>query len=141
MSEPTAAAKSLPLRAAALPALAVLLALAGLIPLMAMDHAEREKLETVSETTAVGDQAYLKHRTRGPMPEVFLHGKPLLPPSPRHLELRDSKMTFAGVEDGGTLRLYTTNEPVPWEKGEIEIKGEVYYMKIEPNLYLRVQAQ
>jgi hypothetical protein len=140
MSEPPASPQPSSLRYAAALGVVLLLVLAALIPLLAHDRDARKSLEITAETTAVGDEALLRHRSRGPMPVLSFHGKPLVPPSPRHLELHDTKMVFAGMEDGGTLRLYTTTEDAPWVKGEVEQKGKpVYYLKIDSNEYLRVQ--
>lgn len=140
MSEQPASPPPSSLRYATALGVVVLLVLLALVPLLARDRAERKTLETTAEITAVGDEALLRHRSRGPAPVLAFHGKMLAPPSPRHLELHDTKMVFAGMEDGGTLRLYTTTEDAPWVKGEVEQKGKpVYYLKIDANEYLRVQ--
>jgi hypothetical protein len=140
MSEQPASPQPPNLRYAAALGAVILLVLLALVPLLASDRAARKTLETTAEITAVGDEALLRHRSRGPAPVLSFHGKPLVPPSPRHLELHDTKMVFAGMEDGGTLRLYTTTEDAPWVKGEVEQKGKpVYYLKIDANEYLRVQ--
>ncbi|HEV7406775.1 MAG TPA: hypothetical protein VGO11_27750 [Chthoniobacteraceae bacterium] len=140
MSESSDLSQPSSLRYAAILGAVVLLILVALVPLLAYDKGARTTLETTAETTAVGDEALLHHRSRGPAPVLSLHGRPLVPPSPRHLELHDTKMTFAGMEDGGTLRLYTTTEDAPWVKGEVQQKDQpVYYLKIDANEYLRVQ--
>lgn len=128
------------LRYAAVLGVLILLILLALVPLFARDQAARQALESTAETTAVGDETYLPHRSRGPALAISLHGKPLVAPSPRHLELHDTRMTFAGMEDGGTYRLYTTTEDAPWVKGEVEQKDKpVFYLKVDGNQYLRVQ--
>lgn len=140
MSEPSDSPQPTHLRYAAALGALLLLILLALVPLFASERATRQALESSSETTAVGDEEFLQHRSRGPAPAISLHGKPLVAPSPRHLELHDTRMTFVGMEDGGKLRLYTSSEDAPWVKGEVEQKGKpVYYMKVEANQYLRVQ--
>jgi hypothetical protein len=128
------------LRYAAILGGVLLVILLALVPLLWTDHAARQSLETTAENTAIGDEALLVHRTRGPELALSFHGRPLVPVSPRHLELHDTRMTFAGLEDGGTLRLYTTTEDAPWAKGEVPQKDKpVYYLKVDGNEYLRVQ--
>jgi hypothetical protein len=140
MSEQPDLPKPSSLRFAALLGALILLILLALVPLLGSDHAARKSLETTVENTAVGDEALLVHRSRGPALGLSFRGKPLVAPSPRHLDLHDTKMVFAGMEDGGTLRLYTTTEDAPWVKGEVERKDQpVYYLKVDGNEYLRVQ--
>ncbi len=140
MSEPPDSPQPSSLRYAAILGGALLAILLLLVPLLASDRARRKSLETTVENTAIGDEAYLVHRARGPVPVFFFHGQRLVPPSPRHLELHDTRMVFAGMEDGGMLHLYTTTEDAPWVKGEEQKKDKpVYYLKVDGNEYLRVQ--
>lgn len=140
MSEQPDPPKPSSLRSAAILGGVILAILLALVPLLGSDRAGRQALETPVENTAIGDQALLVHRSRGPAPVFSFHGQSLVPPSPRHLELHDTRMTFAGMEDGGTLRLYTTTEDAPWEKGEVQKKDKpIYYLKVDGNEYLRVQ--
>jgi len=49
-------------------------------------------------------------------------------------------VVLTGVDDAGALRIYTSTEPVPLEKGEEEVKGRpVYFLKSALNEYIRVQ--
>jgi hypothetical protein len=121
---------------------AIVAGMAVLVLVLSRDSANRAKLESFSETTAVGDQSYFKvpPRAAAPAVAVTFQGKPLTPISVRRIELRDSKMSYAGVDDGGSLRIYTSSEPVPLEKGEAEVKGRpVYFLKSALNEYIRVQ--
>jgi len=122
--------------------LAVLIGMTVLLFLIRHDWAARSSLESFSETTAVGDQAYFKAPPKSaPIAAVAnFQGKPLTPVSLRRIELRDSKMSTVGTEDGGVVHIYASTEPVPMEKGEAEAKGKpVYYLKTGINEYIRVQ--
>lgn len=75
----------------------VLVALTLILGLAFFDQAHRRELETVSETTAVGDTRYL--------PEEQVAALQLKP-----FEVRDSHVTRAGQDEGRSLTIYVLSK-------------------------------
>lgn len=123
---------------------AILLGMGGLVALFAWDGSHRASLESTAEITAVSDTALypapsgLGNTTL--LPPLVFQGRTLTPISRRWLDLRDTRMVPVGTDESGTWQIYRSSTPVPLEKGEAEARGlRVYYMKVAPNEYLRVQ--
>ena len=123
---------------------ALLISFAVVILLAGMDKAQRERLESFQEVTAVGDRAYfqLPGDLRKPFqPVAGFRGQSLTPTSVEPVEIRDTKMIRVGRDDSGRHFVYTSRESVPPVGGEVVAKGEkFFFLKLEPGEYLKTRA-
>jgi len=123
---------------------AVLISFAVVILLAGMDKAQRGRLESFQEVTAVGDRAYfeLPGTLQKPFqPVTSFRGQSLSPTSAEPVKIRDTKMIRLGRDDSGRHFVYASREPVPPAEGEVEAKEEsFFFLKLEPGEYLKTRA-
>ncbi|MHA3773215.1 hypothetical protein ACXR0O_16905 [Verrucomicrobiota bacterium sgz303538] len=123
---------------------AILIGFAVIIVLAGIDNAQRSKLETFQEVTAVGDRAVFPipaQVQKPPVAAVSFRGQPLYPVSYEPVEIRDTKMIRLGRDDNGQYFVYGTRENVPPQEGETVRKGETFFfLKVEPNKYLKTRT-
>ncbi len=124
--------------------LLLLVGFAAVIAGVGYDEGQMRVLETFEETTAVGDRAYFQMPTdavKPPPAAVSFRGQPLFPVSYAKVELRDTRMTRAGMADDAAIQVYTSRDPVPPQEGESEKHGtQFYFLKVERDEYIKVRA-
>lgn len=120
---------------------ALLLGFAVAILFAGMDEAQREKLETYQEISAVGDRTYFpipEERSKPPAPALIFQGQPLVPESYEPVKIRDTRMFRVGKDDAGQYSVYASREGTGSEKGRTGGKNDKFlYIKVAPDEYLR----
>lgn len=124
---------------------ALLIAFALVILLAGMDKAQRERLESFQEVTAVGDRAFFQlpdELKQEPLqPVAGFRGQPLIPVSLDEVKIRDTKMIRMGRDDTGRHFVYSSREKAPSAEGAREAKDEkFFFLKLAPGEYLKVRA-
>ncbi len=118
--------------------------LAGLVTALAVavrDNQRRGDLETIAETTAVGDSHYF------PMPPLpttpafpvvaYFHGKPLCPADYRRHEAELDDMTRVGVEDKTGCVVYQA--PAVAKDDDERRIGSILYLKVSATEFLKLR--
>jgi hypothetical protein len=119
--------------------------LVGLLVLAVFARIDRErvgKLESFSETTAVGDKVYYRVPNPVPNPPVAIAsfgGKSLAPVNYEKLDLLDTHMQPAARDPKTQLTIYVSRDPLPAASGA-QADDEFYFVKTASNEYLRLRA-
>lgn len=103
-----------------------------------IDRGRVEKLETFSETTAVGDRVYFPLPAPLPDPPAMVarvKGGALVPVSYQKFEYRDTKMQPSARDPASKLTIYESREPLDDAGGE-----KFYFVKTAANEYLKLRV-
>lgn len=114
-----------------------------IVGLSFFDNARRPQLETVSETTAVGDTHYFVPPEVDKLPVVgaTLEGKPLQVTARKQLDLRDTHMRRIGTDAQTGLTVYTlADTAIEAERDKVGKTREVLLLKTAPNQYVIASA-
>jgi hypothetical protein len=116
---------------------AFLIALAIIVLFAFRDRARVENLETFEEVTAVGDTTYYQP-TNDVNAVAMLDGHPLFRVDNDKKEIKDTAMRRVGRDAATGLTIY-----IPRKNGTRATKttGEIYFVKIGRNDYIRVRPE
>lgn len=104
------------------------------------DRAHRVSLESIQQSTSVGDHAFFAIPTAadGSAPAlVSFKGQPLHIVSLRRIPLRDTKMIRQGTDDSGRYVVYDIAEPVDTSDSDASGRG-FHFLKVADGEYLKV---
>lgn len=124
-------------------AFALLAGLTLVVGLAVADKARRGQLETVAETTSVGDTAYFKIPDPAKLPVIgaTLHGQPLHVVSAETIEVRDTHTLRVDHDAASGLTIYQLSPAATDEERDRAEKGrKAYLLKTEPGEYVKAQV-
>ena len=121
--------------------LALLIGLALIAGLTWFDDSRRTKLETMSETTSVGDTVYFQIPEEShelPLTVAVLHGQPLVVARLDRLPLRDTHVVrVAHLAATGRAIYQLSVKAFPDERKLLEDEPKSYLLKVAPESYVR----
>lgn len=121
-----------------------LVLVAGLVLIVALaiaDKARRPRLESVTETTAVGDTAVFRIPAKLPVVGATLEGQPLHVVSAETIEVRDTHTVRVAHDPAAGLTIYRLSPAATDEERDRAEKGrKAYLLKVEPNEYVKAQV-
>ncbi len=118
---------------------ALLAGLAVVTALAAFDRTQRARLETTSETTAVGDVRYFRPPADPkllPVTGATFNGQPLVVASIEEIGVRDTHLRRVAVDPASGLTIYALSEAASAGEYEQMGKGGGYLLKLAPNEYV-----
>ncbi len=121
---------------------AVIVAFTVIVGLAFMDQSKRAELESVSETTSVGDTAFfvLPDPAKAPGPVAALDGQPLLLATAQPIDLRDTRTRRVGRDVERGLTIYELSDSAsPAEKAKLG-SGRTLLLKTAVNQYAAVRS-
>lgn len=122
---------------------ALLVAITLVVVLAGLDRLQRTRLETTSETTAVGDVNYFKLPADAkalPADAASLNGRSLMVVSPDAIDVRDTRLRRVAVDAASGLTVYElSTAATAEERKRVGDSGGIYLLKIAPNEYVRAQ--
>ena len=104
-----------------------------------LDHSHRQQLETVSETTAVGDTHYFQLPSAAAPPAIgaMLGGQPLYVAETQPFEVRDTHTRRVGGDAERGLAIYELSPAATdAERGRIGRSRRAYLLKTDVNQYV-----
>ena len=110
-----------------------------IVGLSFFDNARRPQLETVSETTAVGDTHFfaLPEADKLPVVAATLEGKPLYVSTRKPIDLKDTHMKRVGTDAQNGLTVYTlADTAIDAERDKVGKKPDVLLLKTSANQYV-----
>jgi hypothetical protein len=123
---------------------ALLAALTGVVILASLDKGQRARLETTSETTAVGDVRYFQPPAdlkTLPVVGAVLNGQPLLVASVETIGVRDTHLRRVGFDPARGLSIYELSAAANDEdRQRLAAAGGGYLLKLAPNDYVSARA-
>ena len=109
---------------------ALLGGLALVVGLVTWDRLQRARLESATETTAVGDGKFFKPPAKLP---ALLSGSEL---APEKIEVRDTHVFRAVVDPETGLGIYKLSEAASDdERARMKASGALFLLKVAPNEY------
>ena len=103
------------------------------------DNSHRRQLETVSETTAVGDTRYFRPPSAAGFPAVgaMFEGRPLSVVEGKPFEVRDTHTRRVGDDPGHGVAIYELSPAATdAERGRVGRNRRAYLLKTDVNQYV-----
>ena len=122
--------------------IALLAAMSLVVVLAGLDRRQRARLETTSETTAVGDVRYFQPPADLKLLPVIgatLNGQPLTVASMENVGIRDTRVRRAGFDPSNGLTIYELAGVATAEDHERLGEGGGYLLKLSPNEYVQAR--